>query len=262
MGMFFADDQSYNESIRMTGFNRYRQLMSFHAMNWIKVNLITCVGALPLAAAIAFSVISSSILVLIPGSIVGGAIFGPFLTGLYDSIQRGLRDDPGNWWRNYKKSWKQNWKCSLFPGAVWGLIISMYVFMGFLFWWSQVFPGWGTVALYLFSAFLLLTVTNLFWPQLVLFNQPLLDRMRNIILFTSKYLWKMLGVAVLEMVYLLIYLLFAPWTLILVPFIGLWFIVFLSQLMVYEKLNAELRIEALYFPERFAEEDTQNEEEW
>lgn len=255
MGLFFPEDASYDESVRMTGFNRYKQLLSFYAIHWMKVNLLTTAGALPLGAAITFSVLSSSVLVLIPGSIVGGMIFGPFLAGLYDAILRGLRDDPDNWWRNYKKSWKQNWKCSLLPGAILGLITGMYVFMGFLFWWSQIFVGWGTIALYLFSAFLMLTITNLFWPQLVLFDQPLMDRMRNMILFTSKYLWRMLGVAVLEMVYLLIYLLFAPWTLILVPFIGLWLIVFLSQFIIYEKLNTELHIEELYFPDRFQEEE-------
>jgi hypothetical protein len=261
MGLFFPEDASYDESVRMTGFNRYKQLLSFHAMNWMKVNLLTVAGALPLAAGITLSVLSSSILMLIPASIVGGMIFGGFLSGLYDSILRGLRDDPNNWWTNYKKSWKQNWKCSLVPGAILGLIVGMFVFMGCLLWWSQVFPGWGTIALYAFSALLFLLIVTLYWPQLVLFDQSAINRMRNIILFTSKYLWKVLGVTLLQMAYIAIYLLFAPWTLLLMPFIGFWFIVFLSQFFLYDKLDEELHIEELYFPERMTEEPSEDEED-
>ena len=96
MGMFFADD-SYDESRRMEGFRRYKQLLSFYAGRWVKVNLLTVLGALPLAAGIAFSILSSSVLVLIPASLAGGAILGPGLAALYDSIGRGRRDAPGSW---------------------------------------------------------------------------------------------------------------------------------------------------------------------
>lgn len=128
MGMFFADD-SYDESRRMTGFQRYKQLLSFYAMPWIKVNLLTTAGALPLAAGIFAAIITSSVLVLIPACLLGGAVFGPFLAGLYDAVFRGLRDAPGSWWANYKRSWKQNWKSSLAPGALIGLLAGMYAFM-------------------------------------------------------------------------------------------------------------------------------------
>lgn len=47
MGMFFADD-SYDESRRMEGFQRYKQLLSFYAGRWVKVNLLATLGALPL----------------------------------------------------------------------------------------------------------------------------------------------------------------------------------------------------------------------
>lgn len=72
MGMFFADDR-YDESRRMEGFGRYKQLLSFYAGRWVKVNLLTVLGALPLALGIAFAILTSSILVLIPAGLVGGA---------------------------------------------------------------------------------------------------------------------------------------------------------------------------------------------
>lgn len=242
MGLFVHEDP-YDPEVCQVGFNRYKQLLSWNASSWVKLNLLTVLGALPLAAGIGYAILSSSILVLIPLSIVGGLIWGPFLAALYDGILRGLRDAPESWWKAWRKSWRQNSRDSLLPGAVLGLLIGMYAFMAALFWWSAVPQTAGTLALYLFSGTLLLLLNTLYWPQLVLFRQTAMNRMRNIILFTAKYFWRMAGVSLLQMVYLLVYVLFAPWTLILIPFLGLWYIVFLSQFLIYEPLNTELAIE-------------------
>ena len=89
-----------------------------------------------------YSVASSSILVLLPCSLLGGMIAGPFLAGMYDAILRGLRDAPLPWWDCYKKSWKQNWRGSLIPGALLGLAAGVYTFMAMLFWWAERSPSW------------------------------------------------------------------------------------------------------------------------
>ena len=132
----FRDETDYTH--RQTGFARYKQLMSFYAFHWLKLNLIAFAGILPLAAAIWLSIMASSALLLIPLSFLGGMIFGPFLAGLVDAIMRGLRDAPGNWWANYKKSWKQNWRGSLVPGGLLGLFIGLIAFMVYILSVSQV----------------------------------------------------------------------------------------------------------------------------
>ena len=86
--------------------------------------------------------------------------------------------------------------------------------MAALFWWSPAPQTPGTIALYLFSGALFLLLNTLYWPQMVLFRQTALNRMRNIILFTAKYFWRMAGVTLLQLVYILIYVLLAPWTLL------------------------------------------------
>jgi hypothetical protein len=60
------------------------------------------------------------------------------------------------------------------------------------------------------------------------------------LLFASKYLWKVLLVGALHIVVIIVYVLFAPWTIILVPILGFWYITFLTQLILYEDLNREL----------------------
>lgn len=243
MGMFVREDPNYDESVRQTGFNRYKQILSIRFGQWWKVNLITLAGCVPLAAGIGYAIGVSSVLVLLPCSILGGMIAGPFLAGLYDAILRGLRDDPMPWKDAYARSWRQNLKGSLVPGAVTGLLAGLYAFMGMLFWWAQTPPSLGTVALYLASLLLVLVVSGLYWPQLVLFEQSPIVRLRNCMLLCIKYFWRIMGAGLLQLAFLAVYVLFAPWSALLLPVVGAWYVVFLAQFLIYDQMNDSLRIE-------------------
>lgn len=153
------------------------------------MNLLTLLGFLPLIAGVFYAIAVSSVLVLSPRAILGGAVAGPFLAGLYDAVLRGLRDDPLPWKDAYARPWRQNWKGSLLPGALLGLL-GLYGFVGMLFWWAQTPPSLGTLGLYLFGLLLILSVNSLLWPQLVLFEQTLSVHLRNCLLFTIKYFWR------------------------------------------------------------------------
>ena len=246
MGLFFPEDPHFNETKRQTGFYRYRQLLSARFSRWWKTNLLTLAGFAPLAAGVFYAVASTSVLVLLPASLLGGMIAGPFLAGMYDAILRGLRDDPLPWWEGYKRAWKQNWKSSLVPGALLGLVLGVYTFMAMLFWWAERAPSPGTVALYLFALLAVVTVNTLYWPQLVLFQQNASVRLQNCLLFCIKYFWRVLGVGLLQLGYWTLFVLFAPWTLLLLPVLGVWYILFLSQFLIYTQMNEAFSIEELY----------------
>lgn len=246
MGLLFAEDPHFNENERQTGFYRYRQLLSDRFGRWWKTNLLTLAGLAPLAAGIFCAVASSSVLVLLPCSLLGGMIAGPFLAGMYDTVLRGLRDDPRPWWDSYKHAWRQNWRGSLVPGALLGLAAGVYVFMAMLFWWAEQAPSAGTVVLYLCSLLLLLVINTLYWPQLVLFRQKASIRLRNCVLFCIKFFWRVIGAGLLQLAYCLLMVLFAPWTLLLLPVTGIWYIVFLSQFLIYDQMDQVFQIEASY----------------
>ena len=246
MGMFVREDPNYDESVRQKGFNRYKQLLSIRFGQWWKVNLITLAGLVPLAGGIFYSIGVSSMLVLLPCSVVGGMIAGPFLAGLYDAILRGLRDDPTPWRDAYARSWRQNWKGSLLPGALMGLLAGVYAFMAMLFWWAETPPGLGTLALYLFSLLLVQVAGTVYWPQLVLFDQSPVIRLRNCVLFCVKYFWRVMGAGLLQLAFIAAYVLFAPWSALLLLVVGAWYVVFLAQLLIYDQLNESLRIEEQY----------------
>ena len=99
---------------------------------------------------------------------------------------------------------------------------------------------------YLFALLLLIIVFNLYFAQLVLFKQSFKQTMINMILFTSMYLWKVFFSALIEMIYLFIFILLAPWTLLILPFVGLWFITFLFLFRIYDYFNESLEIEKQY----------------
>ncbi len=237
----FRDDTDYTH--RQEGFARYKQLMSFYGFNWLRVNLLTTAGAMPLAAGVLLALLTSSLVVLLPAAILGGAVFGPFMAGMVDSIMRGLRDAPGNWWKNYKKAWKQNWKSSLAPGAILGLFVGLFAFMAYIMMSARVSPTPGTIAMALVSLALVIWFNTLYWPQLVLFSQSAFNRIRNAILFTIKHSLRVLAAVLIQLFWITFIVLLAPWTIIVVPFLGFWFPLLLSQLCLYADLNRDLNIE-------------------
>lgn len=128
MGLFIREDPGYQEDVRQTGLNRYKQLLSIRSGQWWKTGMMTLAGLVPLATGIVYSICVSSMLVLIPCSILGGVIAGPFLAGLYDAVLQGLRDDPLPWKDAWVRSWRQNWRENLLPGAVTGLMAGLYTY--------------------------------------------------------------------------------------------------------------------------------------
>ena len=93
MGLFVREDPYHDPDVRQVGFNRYKQLLSRHAFSWIKLNLLTVAGALPLAAGIGYAVLSSSLLLIITLSLLGGMIWRGSMTAFCGGC--GMRRSPG-----------------------------------------------------------------------------------------------------------------------------------------------------------------------
>lgn len=240
MGLF-RDETDYTH--RQVGFGRYRQLISFYGFHWLRINILTTLGALPLAAGIIYAMLTSSLLLLVPLAFLGGMIWGPFLAGLVDGIMRGLRDAPNNWWKNYKKSWRQNWKSALMPGGMLGLMIGLFAFAIYVLYSAVVPPTLSTLVLIAAGFSVVIWFNTLYWPQMVLFEQTLPLRMRNLMLFTVKHSVRVFIAILIQLVWILALILFAPWTLVVIPFLGFWYPIFLALYRIYPDLNEDLRIE-------------------
>ena len=68
--------------------------------------------------------------------------------------------------------------------------------------------------------------------------------------------------AVLQAAFWAVMFLFLPWTAFLVPFLGVWYILFLAVFLLYDQLNAAFRIEEQIgsrFPEQIPNYEDEGE---
>ena len=162
---------------------------------------------------------------------------------MMDALFRSYRDAPRGWWENYCKGMKQNWKASLLPGVVFSLALGIELFFGMVLFSGERLPGIGTMAVFLAGLLILFMLFTAFWPQVVLFEESNLHRLQNAVLFCLKYGKHVLGAAVLQLVWWLLFVLFLPWTGFLVPFLGVWFIWFVCFFLLYSDFDAAYGIE-------------------
>lgn len=243
MAWIFADDDS-GSGRKPYGILRYRQVLERDYRKFFLVDLITLLGFLPFGLGVGWAVLSSSILVLIPACILGGIFAGPALSGMIDCILRGLRDCRDGLWVCYRRAWKQNWKASILPGMVFCLFIGFEIFMGMMLYWSAAPISAGTLCLYLGSMVFGMMIFSVYWPQLVLFEQRNTVRLKNCLLFAITNFWQLLGAAALQTAWWLLTALLLPWSAFLVPFFGVWVILFISQFMLYNRMDSAFQIEA------------------
>lgn len=253
MGMFFPDDPDYFPNRRPTGFKRYSQVLERDWKRLIMGNLLTVGSLLPFALGVGYAVLSSSILVLLPVCVLGGIIAGPFVACMYDMILRGLRDNVDDWWYSYKKAMKQNFRAAILPGVVMCLFLGFYIFCCAMLWWAPGNPGLGTVAVMLISALIVIMVFTVWWTQVVLFDQKHGIRLKNCLLFCIRYLKPSLIAAAVQLLWWLFLVVMLPWSGYVIPFIGIWYILYLSTFLIYDRLDEAFAIEeriAEAFPEQ------------
>lgn len=252
MGLFFPTDEDKLPPGRREGFERYKQMLGRDFKHFYLTNWFALISFIPLGAGVLYAVLCESILVLLPVSLVGGMIAGQGLAAMYDLILRRLRDMEADWWHCVKKSLRQNWRCALLPGALEGLFLGCLSFTGALVWWSGHLTM-GTIVILCTGVIIFTMIFSVWWPQVVLFEQRPAIQLRSCVLFCVRYFWRTLGTAVLQAAFWLVMVLLLPWTAFLVPILGVWYILFLANFLLYDQLNDTFRIEeqiAAQFPEQ------------
>lgn len=243
MGLFFPQEPNRFPQVRPVGFARYRQVLERDWKRFFLTDLLTLASLIPFGLGLGYAVLSSSVLVLIPVCLLGGLIAGPGMAGMYDMILRSLRDNKDHWWYSYKRAMGQNWKAALVPGVVMCLFLGFLVFACAMLWWSTAPITPGSVAILAASALILTMVFSVWWPQVVLFDQRHGIRLKNCVLFCLQNFTRTLGAAALQLLWWVLTVLLLPWSAFLVPFLGVWYILFVSNLLLYDRLDRAFRIE-------------------
>lgn len=228
---------------RKTGYPRFEELLLRNGWNFFKAGLFACVSFLPFFFGLVISVTVHQFPLMLLSGIVGGAVMGPQITGLADTILRAQRDEPGIWWLVYKDAWKANWKASLIPGALTGFLFACLIFALL-----HLNPNSLSIAVLFMlalSCLLCLAVFTYMFPQIALFDMKLGQILRNALLLTLRHPVRTLCAALFQAIYWGVILAYYPLSQILLPLTGLWFPMFVGLSIVYTPMEADFDLEAL-----------------
>lgn len=169
---------------RKTGAARFFEVLGRDYGSFFKASLLCILGYLPWTLLVGIGVLGQNMIFTLVGGLVGGVIAGPALAGMHDTVLRSLRDEPGYWWHVYKRAFKNNWRASMAPGALLGVLTAGQLFM---FWCLTI----GIVSLDLVSAALLalnLLITGMCLP--FVFGQLVLMDMNFFTLLKTACSWR------------------------------------------------------------------------
>lgn len=244
MGLFFPEDR-HNAPESDYGFAGYRLLLEDNWNHYLKCGLILTLSLIPFFLAIVFSLLSQSLLVALLGGGITGILVGPAFYGLYDCILTSLRHQHTNWRTRYFQVLKKNWKSSLLPSGILYGFISIFIFIIMIFWWKNSLPNLADSIVLLISFGIVFGINLIYWPQLVLFQQTNVTRIKNCLLFYLKYPLRCLLALGIQALYWGILALLLPWSVVIVP-LTIWFPVFLSTFVLYPSLNSAFQIDTLF----------------
>ena len=107
---------------RKTGIGRFFELVGRDMNGMFLANLLACLGFVPVICLVYIGFLMRSLLVMLVSAAVGGILAGPVLAGMYDTVLRALRDEPGYWWTTYRRAFRQNFKASILPGMLYCVV--------------------------------------------------------------------------------------------------------------------------------------------
>ena len=232
MGLFprakdFTEDRGVDKDTpRKTGIRRFFELMGRDLQDMFLAHLLTCLGFIPVICLVGIGFLTKSLLVMGAGAVVGGMAAGPFLAGMYDTVLRALRDEPGYWWTTYRRAFRQNFKASILPGILYCVVITLQIFVVY-FCFSMLAEGVDVgTGLWVAAVLNLLVFQMLFaymWPQVVLLDQPFPQTLANSLRCMLAFLPHALAAAIVQILFWGLVILSMPLGLLLMLVLGFWF---------------------------------------
>ncbi len=247
---------------RKKGAARFFEVLFRDFGSYWKAGLLALLCLLPGATGVMLGFAGAGLLVVLLSGLIGGMIAAPCIVGLFDTVVRSLRDEPGYWWHTYKMAVKRSAKASLLPGALSGLFVSASILLLYMLLnaASASLPGW-----LLAIAYLLLTAGALpyLWIQVALLDLSPLQLFKNTFSLWFAYFPRTLLAAAFEIAYWLLIFLFFPYTELVLVFTSLWLPALLAAFAIYipveKAFNIEQTVRALHEKQR-AEADAASPE--
>lgn len=238
---------------RKKGLPRFIELIGRDGGSFFKANVICAAGALPATLGVSMGLILHNVIITILSGVVGGLILAPFFAGMYDTVLRAVRDEPGYWWHNYKRAMANNWKQSLLPGALTGLMIAGQLLCIWIVLESQMKITLMMAVLFCFDVLVTGMITPFLWSQLVLMDLPFASLLKNSFLFAFGSAPRALLMALVQALFWGAILLLMPLSSMLVLLFGFAFITIITMMIAFPVLDKVLNIEEQLNARRAAE---------
>lgn len=227
---------------RKKGIARLIEVLGRDLWPFFKAGFLTLLSAVPFLVLMVMAVVSHAVIFVLAAGILGGMIAAPQMCGMADTVLRSLRDEPGFWWNTYRRAWKRNWKATLLPGALCGLVFGMQIFTFFHA--DSVEITLVGVVVFLIGILLSVGLYLYIFPQIALLDLPLAGVLKNAVLLFMGYLPRSLGGIAVLVVYWGAFLLFFPLTLYILPFTNFWLPMSIAYLVIYPGLEKSFNIES------------------
>lgn len=237
---------------RKVGAARFFELMGRDLWSFYKASFLCLLGFVPALGMVAFGVMAASPLICVAGGTLGGLIGAPFLCGMFDTVFRALRDEPGYWWHTYRMAWRQNWRDALAPGAIFGLWAGLWIWLISATAGREQVPMSVWICLVV-GAFIGVGFFCYVFAQIVLVSLPLKRIMKNAGLFYLGLLPRTLSAAAVNCLYWGLILLYLPYSLPVTLVTGFWLPSVIALQILYPGLEKAFHLESTINARRSAE---------
>lgn len=218
---------------RKKGLPRLAEVLGRDLGSICKAGLLALAACLPAGLLVSLALLAESLPLVLLAAAAAGWLTGPAMTGLYDTILRALRDEPGYWWHTYRRAWKRSFRSSLLPGVAFTALWSCLLYARL-----AAAPA-GPLLL---SAVCLTACSLYFWLQsaLALFENSSAQKLENCLRMAVGFLPRTLAAVAVQLLYLFILPRLGFFGLLT----GLWLPSLLAIMLVYPPLEHTLDLEA------------------
>ena len=226
---------------RKAGLPRFWEVLSRDFWDVFRAGFLALIGCLPFFVGVAFALYSHVLIFAPLFGLIGGALAGPELCALADTILRGLRDEPGFWWHTYRRVWKRSAKASLLPGAIGGGLLAAQIFL--LFHAGALQLGAATGAALAAGIILVLGLSLYLWPLLALMELTFCQMLKNAALLFIGQLPRSLAALAIMGGYWGLILRFFTLAVTLLPLTNFWIPALPAVFLIYPGLEQNFHIE-------------------